>query len=77
MKETLDCIVVRRKYINDKNGESYYKYLICNGTFMGKYTILFGATCLADSFDCKGFARTMAENTKDCEILNYVVTPTP
>jgi len=46
-----------------------YEYLICNGTNMGRWTTQFGVHCLADTADCKGFARNIAMNTKDALLI--------
>jgi len=56
------CIVVYRREVKTIGGKIKllpWEYLICNGSNMGKWTGQFGATCLADTADCKEFARNI------------------
>jgi len=47
----IQCLTLRRK-----NGHAW-EWLITNGLNMGRWTCQFGVNCLADTHDCKEFAR--------------------
>jgi hypothetical protein len=71
--EILPCIGVKR-LVGTRPNSKITEYLVCNGTFMGKWTSIFGANCIADTFDCKQFAQNIANETPNSFIFEIRVT---
>lgn len=76
IEQEMNCIGVRRKVFTAFDKQIGYQYLICNSTngCMGKWTNLFGVNCIADTHDCKEFARNVANDNDDYELFNVVIS---
>ena len=69
----MKCLVVRRLAKTKIKG--IVEYLITNGTNAGRWTLQFGSNCLADSFDCREFARNVHNETPGSEVTEYLCLP--
>lgn len=64
-----------RRPIKSKTG-TLNQWLICNGMMMGRWTLHFGANCLADMSDNISFAKSMIEQIPDAEMVEVEVNCT-
>jgi len=71
---TLKCYIVRREAPNARP-KGLTQYLITNGIMMGRWTLMFGSPCLADSGDCIEFARRVHADTPGSELIEYEIRP--
>lgn len=71
-KPAIECLVLRREE-EQKGIGKYYRFMILNGPNMGRWTNYYGVHCLADTPDCKEFARNSHEMNPGTELVTTYI----